>query len=440
MGNRGAIGLALLIGLIAVVVACSGSDSGPTGTPTVPVGTFPPSGSPTPVITLDPALHDKIPVDHVVVLMQENHSFDNYFGQLKKYAPSLDVEAQPDDASNPDPKGGAPIAAYHETSLCASSDLNHSWDGTHSEIDGGAMDGFTAANVAPNDPSGKRAMGYYNETDLPFYYGLFSTFAIGDRYFASVPGPTQPNRFYLYSGTSFGRTVNGLPPSGDEFSQRTIFNELDESGVSWKIYSSQFAYSSFFAYVRTNSAAHVSTLADYYADAAAGKLPNVAFVDPVFIGEEENDEHPPADAQIGQKFVSDVIAGLMASPNWASSAMFLEWDEHGGYYDHVAPPAAVPPDDIAPMGATEPGQKFDSLGVRVPFALISPFAKKSYVSHTTYDHTSVLAFIEERFGLDALTARDGAADPMLEMFDFADAPFVTPPTLPEAVIEEARRC
>jgi phospholipase C len=217
---------------------------------------------------------------------------------------------------------------------------------------------------------------------------------------------------------------------------------LDEGGVSWKIYSSQLAYSAFFYYVRSNASAHISNIASYYADAAAGTLPQVAFIDPVFLGDQQNDEHPPANVQQGQKFVADVVNALMASPNWPSSAMFLEYDEHGGYYDHVPPPEAVPPDDMQPMtSATDNDQgTFGHLGIRVPFAVISPFAKKSFVSHTVYDHTSILAFIEERYGLPQLSARDAAADPMLGMFDFEDPPFVQPPTLPVAVVEADRLC
>jgi phospholipase C len=427
------IGAAFLC--LGLVAACGGND---TASPSPTVGSPTPTGVPP---TLDPALHDRIPIDHVVVLMQENHSFDNYLGQLHKYDPTLDVEAEPADASNPDPAdpGGPPIAAFHKTTLCESSDLDHSWNGTHAAWDNGAMDGFTKQNVSTVDPSGSRAMGYYNETDLPFYYGLFDTFAMGDRYFPSLLGPTQPNRFYLYSGTSFGHTVNGTPATGNEFSQKTIFKLLDEAGVTWKIYSSQFPYSAFFAYVRSNSHGRIVPVANYYTDAAAGNLPQVAFVDPVFAGSlnEETDEHPPSNVQVGQHFVAGVINSLLASPEWSSSALFLEWDEHGGFYDHVPPPEAVPPDDIAPIGGSG---AFDRYGVRVPFVVVSPFSKRHFVSHVVYDHTSVLKFIETRFGLPSLTARDAAADPMLDLFDFANPPFAQPPTLPDAVIDQSRLC
>jgi phospholipase C len=182
-------------------------------------------------------------------------------------------------------------------------------------------------------------------------------------------------------------------------------------------------------------------MSQYYADAAAGKLPNVSFVDPELVDTPnvENDEHPVSNVQLGQKFVSDVTNALMQSPNWTSSAMFLTYDEDGGFYDHVPPPSAVPPDAIAPM--LQPGDvpgAFDRYGFRVPMAVISPYAKAHHVSHTVYDHTSILSFLEYRFGLPALTARDANADPMLDMFDFAHPSFTTPPTLAPAVVDPAQ--
>ncbi|HSP54454.1 MAG TPA: alkaline phosphatase family protein [Dehalococcoidia bacterium] len=424
----------LSVAVVAVLAACGGDDNRPSPTASVVTPTSRPSSNPGP--------RDQIPLDHIVVLMQENRSFDSYFGRLRAFDPTLDVEAQPADASNPDPTnaGSPPIKAFHQTALCATSDLNHSWPGTHQEWDNGTMDGFTRANADARDPTGSRAMGYYDQTDLPFYYSFFDTFAIGDRYFSSLLGPTQPNRFFLYSGTSAGRVENGLPPGGNEFSQKTIFDLLDEANVSWKIYTSQFAYAAFFAYVRANSAGRLVNISNYYTDAAAGQLPQVAFVDPIFAGgkNEETDEHPPANVQVGQRFVADVVDALFKSPNWPTSAMFLVYDEHGGFYDHVPPPIAVPPDDIAP--ASSPGDSFDRYGIRVPVAVVSPFAKKHFVSHVVNDHTSILRFIETRFGLPSLTRRDAAADPMLEFFDFASPAFGTPPELPEATIDPARKC
>jgi phospholipase C len=386
-----------------------------------------------------------MPIDHVIVLMQENRSFDSYFGRLH-FEGQPQATAEPPGANNPDPTnpGGRPIRAFHKPHYCEVADLNHSWNGTHREIDGGLMDGFTFANVVPQDLTGSRSMGFYDKSDLPFYYALYSTFAMGDHYFASAPTQTFPNRLYLLAGTSFGHIRNdNLPPVPGQFAQRSIFNELDEAGITWKVYAAQFplAFAFLFAYVReTPAAAHVVPFAEYLVDAQAGTLPQVAFIDPILVAPNnvENDEHPPSNVQVGEQFVSQVINTLFQSPNWPSSALFLTYDEHGGFFDHVPPPPAIPPDDIPPLllpGDT-PGA-FDIYGVRVPAVVVSPFARPHFVSHRVNDHTSILRFIETRFGLPSMSRRDAAANPMLEFFDFSAAAFATPPVLPAAPLNPA---
>jgi phospholipase C len=382
-------------------------------------------------------------IQHIVVLMQENRPFDHYFGQL--YAQGQpDALPVPDDASNPDPTnpGGPPITPFHQTRYCEVHDLDHSWNGTHKQWNGGRMDGFTATNQVPEDPTGSRAMGFYDQSDLPFYYDLYSTFAIGDHFFSSTLTQTFPNRFYLLAGTSFGHIRNDLPGPG-QFNQRTIFNLLDEARppISWKVYYSQVPFAYEFAYVREQHPEKARPIQEYFSDAAAGTLPQVSFVDPIFAGPAnvENDEHPPSNIQVGQRFVSDVVNALFRSPNWGSSAFFLTYDEHGGFFDHLPPPLAPVPDAIPPM--LRPGDVpggFDRYGMRVPMAMVSPFAKPHHVSHAVYDHTSILRFIETRFGLPALTNRDGRADPMLDLFDFSSPSFSTPPTLAAAQIDRAR--
>jgi phospholipase C len=358
-------------------------------------------------------------IKHVVVLMQENRSYDSYFGALHSQGqPSSPAEPK---TGNPDPlTPGATIAPFRMTNMCTVADLDHSWNGTHQEWDGGKMDGFTAANVDPADPNGSRTMGYYDKSVLPFYYGLANQFAIADHYFASTLTQTFPNRFYLLAGTSFGHIRNDLPPAGG-WKQKTVFALLDKAKISWKIYLASAQIEVLFADVQKHIS-NVVKLPQYYKDAKSGKLPQVAFVEASPVGgvNVENDEHPPANVQVGAKFTHDVMQALVKSPNWSSSAMFFTYDEHGGFYDHVAPPAAPKPDNIAPM--LQPGDTpgaFDRYGIRVPAVVISPYAKKHFVSHTVYDHTSILHFIETRFGLPTLTQRDKAANPMLGMFDFS---------------------
>ena len=390
----------------------------PFGAGAVPADTLPP-GSP----------HgNAIPINHILVLMQENRSFDHYFARLR----GRDYDRAPKHASNPSALDNTPIELFHQRDYCEVADLDHSWNATHNSWNGGAMDGFAIENADPADPSGSRTMGYYKRGDLPFYHKLYRTFAMSDRHFCSVLGPTFPNRHYLISGTSAGHIRNDLV-----FATHTpIFQSLDDAGVTWRIYQSDLAFAFLYTYVQAH-VANVLPIAQFYTDAAAGTLPQVAFIDPIFLGNEtnQNDEHPPNNVQIGQGFVAGIVQALFASPNWSDSALFITYDEHGGFYDHVPPPPACEPDNIPPnLQPNDVVAAFDRYGIRVPFVAISPFARKRYVSHTVTDQTSVLRFIETRFDLPALTNRDANADPLLELFDFAAPPFMTPPKLPPATI------
>ena len=391
--------------------------------------------------TLPPGIPhgDQIPIDHILVLMQENRSFDHYFSHLNR----RNVDRARKTMSNPDPTGGPPIHPFHQREYCEVADLNHGWDGSHLEWNGGAMDGFTAQNVDPADPTGHRTMGFYTKHDLPFYYKLYRTFAMSDRHFCAVLGPTFPNRHFLLAATAFGHISNDFPTVGTEFSQPTIFNLLDEAAVSWKVYQSDVAFSIIYAYVRNERMANVRPIAEFFRDAAAGTLPQVAFIDPAFLGAGENDEHPPTNVQVGQAFVASVVGAFVQSPNWPRGALFITYDEHGGYWDHVPPPPACIPDDIPPnLNPGDVQAAYDRYGIRVPFLAVSPFARKHYVSHTTTDQTAILRFIETRFDLPALTRRDANASPLLDMFDFENPPFAKPPRLPDAKIyrANAQRC
>ncbi len=392
-----------------------------------------------------------IPIDNVVVLMMENHSFDNYFAGFAKYANRTDVEVPPANASNPEKTGPTPgntIPLTHATHMCTL-DPNHEWSGTHLQIDDGKMDGFVESNEGHggNGPlaTGARAMTTYDERDLPFYYSLAKTFALADHYHCSVPGPTWPNRMFLVAGTSYGLTFNGFPdlslytfPDKDA----TLLDELEKRHVSWNLYGAgttgiAVVYNVTFLSRWGRTVKYLDS--DFFNAAAAGTLPQVSILDP-HIGAEgpaQNDEHPPADIQVGQKFVSDVVSALMKSPQWAHTALFITWDEHGGYYDHLPPPPACKPDSNAPRfeGAPEPGD-FDRYGIRVPLIVVSPYAKPGYVGHTTYDHTSILRFIQTRFKIPALTARDANADPLVDMFDFSSPKSLNPPALAPAVVDQ----
>jgi phospholipase C len=376
---------------------------------------------------------DAIPIDHILVVMQENRSFDHYFGRLPAFG-HRKVKGLPKKAANPT-ADGTRVPAFHEARYCIE-DVAHSWTASHIQWNGGRNDGF----VVTNDPAGERAMGYYDETDLPFYYGLATTFAMADRFFCSLLGPTFPNRFYLLAGTSDGRIRNAFTT----FTRPSIFGQLNEAGIEWRIYAGDLAFGLLMADVQTHLG-NVRPIAEYYTDAAAGTLPAVAFIDPKFIGDvlTRTDEHPPGDMQVGQRFVSSVVGALIDSPQWERSALFFTYDEHGGYYDHVPPPPACEPDDVPPaLEPTDVPGRFDRYGFRVPLIAVSPWAKPGYVSHKVYDLTSVLRFIQTRFDLPALTRRDANARPLLELFDFRTPKLLSPPALPEASIdpERAEQC
>ncbi len=386
----------------------------------------------------------KIPIDTVVVVMMENRSFDHYFQKLPTATGRTDLEVAPDTYTNPDVDAAhTPVKPFHDTQLCFV-DTAHGWAASHQSWNGGKMDGFLAANEnsdpapkhgTPEMARGLRAMTYYEQADLPFMYWAAENYSIADHYHCSLLGPTWPNRMYLYAATSFGKTENKVPDAGKSM---ILFDELERRGIPWKVYGNgTIGFGILAAQFIKYREEHVFTLEDYKADAAAGTLPNVAFVDPNLGSEayNQNDEHPPAMMQGGQAFVADVTKTLMASPQWKRSALFLTYDEHGGLWDHVAPPAACPPDDTPPqLPAGDPPGAFDRYGVRVPLVVISPWAKKRYVGHHTYDHTSIVRFIQARFVLPAMTNRDANAEAPWDLFDFGAARTDTPavPTVPIA--------
>lgn len=472
-------------------------------------------------------------VNHIIIVMQENHSFDNYFGALP-YVPgglyhggpcskndhqcvdgltcTVDTLGTFDCSNSNLDDDGSTVFAFHDPRYCIGPDLDHSWSGSHIEANfsdpaGTLMsspnDGFVRRNDTtsqgqpdnggPEAPNSDDTMGFYTQADLPFYYSLAQNFAIDDRYFSSVIGQTFPNRAYAAAATSFGHLTTAEilpPPDGYKPITGTIYDLLDANGVSWTDYFSDVPISgifrpSAFPFVTP----HTQPISVFLAQAAAGTLPQVAFVDPnfgfVFGPASENDEHPPTDIRKGEGFVSTVVNAVRNGPDWQDSIILITYDEHGGFYDHVAP-APAPQDGALNPDGIDPGQcadlsnpptsqtpgngvecavsrlealaicpsftnfgpypadcaNFDQLGFRVPFIAVSPFAKHGYVSHTVGDHTSMLALIEKRFlsnnqgngnsHIQHLTLRDENADPLEDMFNFSNPPSmnVSIPTAP----------
>jgi phospholipase C len=372
---------------------------------------------------------DSLPFEHIVVLMMENRSFDHYFSKLPEYGVT-DVAVAGDNYTNLDPDANppAPVARFHETRYCTV-DVNHEWDGSHLQYNNGAMDGF----VATNNPGGARAMGYFDETDLGYYYWMAKSFAISDRHFCSLLGPTWPNRFYFYSGSSWGNIKTGdfgfLTNAAFQASTN-ILEQMEQAGRTWQIYRdgiTSFAVLLDISYVGTG-------IDTFEADVDADNLPDLAVIDPNFTGSGQNDEHPPSNQQLGQQFTARILNKLMSNPTvWQKTVFILFYDEHGGYADHVPPPEACIPDGVAPATFA-----FDRLGIRTPLVIASPWIKPGYVSHTDTDLTSVTRFIQNRFDLPAMTARDANAWPMLDMFDFGTPALATPPSgAPDATANPA---
>lgn len=355
-----------------------------------------------PAGTANPA----IPVEHIVISMQENHSFDEYFGRLNDAAfYGSEIDGVLLSFSNPD-SHGKPVPVYHETNRCVF-DTDHTWDAEHKSWDDGKNDGFARVN-------GKRVMGYYESTDLPYYYALANQFAVADRYFCSAITQTYPNRFFLLTGTAFGHIKNDTPVDSNGFPQKTILDVLDQYKISWRYYTNGQGYLKLFQPLYHRDFYNIRKLADYDSDLKNGTLPQVVILESF---EDVEDEHPPADVGRGEAWESARLASLMASPYWKNTAYFLTYDENGAFYDHVAPPAACSPEKVP---ATAP--QFDRYGFRVPFVAVSPYAKHHYVSHVTYDHTSILKFIETKFNLPAMTMRDANALGLEDLFDFKSAP------------------
>ena len=468
--------------LMLALCGCQGLSSGPTA-PSNPTGSNSGINS----------------INHIIVMVQENRSFDNYFGQLPAYwaangFPAQQLDGMPANASNPGYKGAPAIPAFHVATECIEL-LSPSWNESHLDWNledpsssTARMDGFVynAANFAINenakganpqytDTAGARAIGYYDASDLNYYYFMASNFATSDRWFAPVLDRTQINRMYLYAATSQGYA---FPPGTDAadnapLTAPTIFDELDEAGVSWKVYYSDDTCSTVppdterprGGVMRDSSASsnsgactyltqfakysppnplpsNVVPVSQYLADVQAGTLPSVSFIEAGY--ESGRDEHPStgSNVQTGAAYVESLINPLMASVSWKDSVFILTYDEPGGMYDHVPPVPTVNPDGIAPIDlastdicgtGNNPGGfncNFNYTGYRLPLIVVSPFTKKNFVSHTAADYTAMLKLIETRFSLPTLTLRDAAQMDMTEFFDFQTSPWATPPTPP----------
>jgi phospholipase C len=458
-----------------------------------------------------PAGTDLLPqIRHIVVLMMENHSYDNYLGMLPGRGEGFPLapDGRPDVFN--DTADGEVVRAFPLPSTVQHQGVPcQSWHATHQQWGEGKCDGFVTSaqevqaaaragvEADPVDTAPEAAtvgLGYWSECDLPFYYGLARTFPLADHWFSSCLGPTFPNRRFLIAGTAHGLIDDSpydlldYPPAG------TIFDLLTEHGISWADYhpvaSDQPRWRHYTRHSRKMTGRrlrsagralpavsqgvqkdiqftadvfpvgigrymqHVHGLDQFFADAAAGTLPAVSIVDPDFGAYSEEN---PQDIRKGESFAAEVINQVMHGAGWPHTVLIWLYDEHGGYYDHVPPPPAIPPDDVEGSSAigspnalttclrvVAPGlvrtkenlnqgpQRYDRYGFRVPAVIVSPYSRPGYVCSQTFDHTSVLKLVEEKWNLPALTARDAAARSPLDALDLTGEPaFLKPPVLPE---------
>jgi phospholipase C len=441
---------------------------------------------------------DLIPkIKHIVVLMQENHSYDNYLGTLPGRGDGLPAGADGlPNAVNELPNGQR-VASHH---LTATTQIAHNptqtWNASHISYADGTCGGFATGvweTVKGGDPA--VPMGYWTESELPFYHGLARTFPVADRWFCSCLGPTFPNRRFLIAGTAHG-LVDDLPWDLVDYpAAGTIFDALSSRDISWVNYhnvnpalvvlgrllgthglialrrlaqlgrwvpgvtgavrGNKSFTADLYPLGLARCVRHLRRTPQFFADAAAGTLPSVSIVDPDF---DAYSEENPQDISLGESFAGAVINAVMNGPGWESTLLLWVYDEHGGYYDHVPPPVAVAPDDVparnwpldspwarallkvlAPRSikalenVDDGPVTYERYGFRVPAVIVSPYARPGFVLSQELDHTSVLKLIEEKWNLPSLTARDAAAASPLGALDL-DAPpaFLTPPVLPEA--------
>jgi phospholipase C len=412
-------------------------------------------------------------LSHIIFFAQENRSFDDYFGMLGQYRASRVAGASPTDvdgAGNLSPQQALPnnaqppqlISPYRFGTVCHDN-VAGGWAGSHDDVNSGLKDFLiNAAKEWPTttDQYGDRAIGFYDQTDLPYYYELATQFATSDRMFSPVLGLTDVNRLYMFAATSFGYFSDPVPNPLPSPTPPTIFDALDKAGISWRMYYHNVRHIALSAWpiYQTDSNKVVpiyTTNPDGSVADPIGRwksdlqdestLPQVIFIERGGCtnssgtgtcsdsGVSGVDEHPGANVQLGAADTAGIINALMGSPTWPSSVFFLIYDESGGLYDHVMPVSAPEPDNIPPTYPTNvnPGPyAFNQTGFRVPNIVVSPWVRPHYVSHTARDYTAILKLIEDRFGLPPLTARDAHWDDMIEFFDFTSPHLLQPPPLP----------
>jgi phospholipase C len=395
-------------------------------------------------------------IEHVVILIQENRSFDHYFGTLAGVRGFGDRRGRT--AFFQRDAAGRLVHPFHLDTPCLA-DLTHDWGPQHRSWDGGRMDRFVLAHEAadPSPAVAVETMGYYKRSDLPFYYALADAFTICDAYHCSVLGPTDPNRLYSMSATidPDGRRggplvetlVAGRQAQAGRFTWTTMPERLQAHGVSWKVYTSAAGgvFDSVLPYFRAfRPGSKLATLGleptfpgDFMRDLAHDDLPHVSWLLPGLTASEHPGYSTPS---AGEAAARQVFEALVGHPKvWRRTALFITWDENGGFFDHVAPP--TPPAGtkgeyltVANLPAAAQGVRGPiGLGFRVPLLVVSPFSRGGLVCSHTFDHTSTLRFLETRFGVEVPNLspwRRRTTGDLTQAFNFAAAPDYRRPRLP----------
>ena len=456
-----------LVGAAGAVTACSSSKPRRAAAP-VPTTAKVEAGPTTSTTCAPPKGLSQI--DHVVFVIQENRSFDHYFGTYRGVR-GFDDHVSGSNGVFSQPMPGVPSGAvlpFHldtaTTNAACTTDITHDWGPQHRAWNNGAMDRWATVHAAVDGADGGVTMGYYTRADLPYYYALADAFTICDAYHCSVLGPTDPNRLFSISGTNDPTGGGGGPvvrtaditDKGLQFSKTwtTMPERLQSAGVSWKVYDNpDYAKSSVAVAIAKNDLFYFKQFSDpssvlyktafgwrwpedFVQDVQSGNLPSVSWVfAPLGI-----DEHPPASPLAGEPFVSQIVATLTGNPSlWAKTVMFLTYDENGGFFDHVAPlapPPGTPGEELTVSPTPSDAGGFArpiGLGFRVPMLVVSPFSRGGYVCSDRFDHTSMLRFVETRFGVEVpnLSAwRRSVTGDLTTTLDLS-VPDLSVPTLPE---------
>lgn len=423
--------------------------------------------NPQPVLAAAPGakLND---IDHFIVIMQENRSFDQYFGTLRgvrgfddptamRLADGSSVFRQPD-PQNPDGYVLPFRLNTFTTSAQRLHDLSHEWSTQHAAWNGGKMDGWVPAQRKAKRDAGPLTMGYYTREDIPFHFALADAFTICDGYYCSVFGPTYPNRIYHWTASIDPSGAGGGPVTNNaayDFKQdqsykwETYPEALDRAGITWQcsFTTDDFAMNvvKYFAgikYAPVDSTLHKRALtgkpfSTFLNDLRTGNIPQVTWM----FAQATQCEHPSYMPAAGADYLNSILQALWSNPKlWARTAVIINYDENDGQFDHVAPPVPEP---------GTPGEFVDGkpigLGFRVPCFVVSPFSRGGYVCGDTFDHTSVMRLLETRYGVEVpnLTAwRRSVTGDLTSAFGFGEAPDYSIPTMPDtatllAKVEEA---